>query len=300
MNNLETPIKAEASGSKDEKPVSNHFFAARILAKIKTNKMAPKPRWQFLLKNYVVWLAGLLALLIGAAAVSVMIYLFKYNDWEIYEQTHKTLAEFFLLTLPYFWFIFLGFFVFVVYYNLKHTKHGYRYPLSVVILAPIALSIILGSGFFLIGWGERIDNVLGRQAPLYDRVINRQLAFWFNPEEGRLTGVVVDFAEGEEELFYLIDPAGNHWEISRQIDQTLIDQALNKHLREFLEVGGPVNLIGQIITDGKFQAKTIKPLMPGRGFFMRPKIRERHPDCFENNCRPPRPPFKISPQNLEK
>ena len=265
MDNLENQL-----------PTNRPSFAARILARIKTNKISPKPRWQFLLKNYVIWLAGILSLVIGAAAVSVLIYLFRHNNWDIYDQTHKSLWEFFLLTLPYFWFIFLGFFVFVVYYNLKHTKHGYRYPLYAIVLISVVFSFILGSGFFLIGWGEKIDNVLGRQAPFYGQVLNRQLTFWFNPAEGRLAGVVVDLRDNKS--FYLVDPTGDNWEIFYRAD---------RQSPEFLKIGEPVNLIGQIIEDNKFQAEIIRPLMPGREFFKRPEIRDRHPECFTGNCLPP-------------
>lgn len=278
---MENP-EIQSSTKSLESASAKQSLATRILARIKTNKISPKPRWQFLLKNYVVWSAGILSLIIGAAAVSVLIYLFKYNNWDIYDQTHKSLWEFFLLTLPYFWFVFLGLFVFVVYYNLKHTKHGYRYPLYAIILTPIALSVILGSGFFLIGWGEKIDNVLGRQAPLYNHLINRQLAFWFNPEEGRLAGIVVYLAEGGEEIFYLIDPAGDNWKISNRFDQRP-----DQRFPEFLKIGEPVNLVGRIIAEGEFQAAIIRPLMPGREFFKRPEIRDRHPECFTGNCLPP-------------
>lgn len=243
-------------------------LVARILAQIKNNKLAPKPRWRFLLKNYMVWLSGVAALLVGAAAVSVMIYLFKYNDWEVCRQTHKSLAEFFLLTLPYFWLLFLGFFVFVIYYNLKHTKHGYRYPLYALILVSVAASIILGSGFFLMGWGEKIDDILGRRMPFYGQVMNRQMAFWFNPEEGRLTGIVVDLPD-ERGYFYLVDPVGGNWQILSLRD---------RRRPEFLLEGQPVNLIGQVLSDYQFQAEMVRPLISGKEF-----LRKKH-SCPNNAC----------------
>lgn len=261
-------------------------LVARILAQIKNNQLAPKPRWRFLLKNYMVWLSGAVALLVGAAAVSVMIYLFKYNDWEVCRQTHKSLAEFFLLTLPYFWLIFLGFFVFVIYYNLKHTKHGYRYPLYALILVSIAASVILGSGFFLMGWGEKIDDILGRRMPFYGQVMNRQMSFWFNPEEGRLTGVVIDLPD-ERGYFYLVDPVGGNWQILSLRD---------RRRPEFLLEGQPVNLIGQVLSGYQFQAEMVRPLVSGKEF-----LRKKHA-CPSNACPfsrdhfpqfgpPPRPAF---------
>lgn len=248
-------------------------FDQKLVAKIKENNIAPKPRWHFLLKNYVIWAVGLLALLIGAAAVSVMIYLFKYNGWEIREGIHKSLWEFFLLTLPYFWIIFLGLFVFILYYNFKHTKHGYRYPVWFMIMASILSSIILGSFFFLAGLGEKIDNVLGERAPLYNTVINRHLDFWFNPAEGRLIGIVTE--RDDDQGFTIIDPRGDSWQVTVQPDIRSVD----------LRVDQPVDLIGRILDSNQFEAEIIRPLLPGRGFLSRPKARGNH--CPPDGCRPP-------------
>ncbi|MCX6794602.1 MAG: hypothetical protein NTY31_01190 [Candidatus Falkowbacteria bacterium] len=266
-------------------------FDQKLTEKIKEAKIAPKPRWHFLLKDYVVWVAGALALLIGAAAVSVMIYLLKNNGWELREETHKSVIEFFLLTLPYFWIIFLGIFVFILYYNLKHTKKGYRYPVWLIALAGVLSSIILGSIFFLFGLGQRIDNVLGQSAPLYEIVMNRQLSFWFNPEEGRLAGIII--SEVDDGNFYLVDSAGDDWQVLGR------NSGSDSRSPDFLKAGEPINLIGQILEDKKFRADIIRPLVPGRGFFTRPKIRQNRAHCFDDICLPPLPPSaNMIPGNL--
>lgn len=266
-------------------------FDQKLVEKIKEEKIAPKPRWHFLLKNNVVWAIGILSLLIGAAAVSVMIYLLKYNGWELQEQTHKSLWEFFLLTLPYFWIIFLGIFIFILYYNLKHTKKGYRYPVWFIAISGILSSVILGSVFYLLGLGQKIDNVLGERAPLYETVINRQIFFWFKPEEGRLAGIIA--SEVVDGNFYIVDPEGNTWQISSSADSD------DSHFLDFLKAGEPVNLIGQITDDSKFRADVIRPLVPGRGFFARPKIRNNRNRCFNDACHPPLPPeATLTPEGL--
>ena len=247
-------------------------FDEKLVAKIKQEKIAPKPRWHFLLKDYVIRITGTISLMIGAGAVSVMIYLFKYNGWEIQEKTNKSLWEFFLLTLPYFWIIFLGLFIFILYYNLKHTKSGYRYPLWFIIISSILASVILGSVFFLFGLGEKIDNILGEQAPFYNTVINRHLDFWFNPEEGRLTGIVS--AENDDRNFEIIDPKGDTWQIIAG------PQVLSTELIKLKE---PVDLVGHVLDNSQFQADIIRPLRPGRGFLSRPHGRGNGP-CRSGDC----------------
>lgn len=252
----------------------------KILNKIKDGHMSPKPRWQFLLKNYVVWLIGILALLIGAASVSVMIYLFRFNDWEIYEETHKSLAEFFLLTLPYFWIIFLALFVFIVYYNLKHTKRGYRYPLYIVILAPVSLSIFLGTIFFTLGCGEKIDSILGSQAPFYDIVINRHVDFWSQPGEGRLAGLII--SEPSDSHFILLDRNQKEWTVILETENFLSPV-------EAVVIGQPVHLLGEVVGENEFQTVRVIPARGGQGFL-------RHLDNCPGNCRL-RQNFRPAPPN---
>lgn len=257
---------------KNDQPPASGNFNARLLEKIKEEKMTPKPRWQFLLKDYVVWTSGLVALLIGAAAISVMIYLFKYNDWDLYELAHKTFAEFFLLTLPYFWFIFLVFFFLVIYYNFRHTKGGYRYPFYIIAVGSIAASVILGFSFYAVGLGEKIDDVLGRKAPFYDQFINRNLDFWSNPEEGRLAGLIV--SSSEDGYLVLVDRQSGEWIVTRHFEVG----------QPFFEVmiGQPVRMIGQQIGDHEFQAVRFWPMVPAHGFF----------DRVHDRPRPPLPPFE--------
>ena len=264
---------------------NNAGFENKLLAKLKDEKINPKPRWQFLFKKNIIWLSGILALIIGAAAVSVMIYLFKFNDWEIYDQTKKSFGEFFLLTLPYFWFIFLGLFVFIVYYNLKHMEKGYHYSTLLLLSASVVLSIFLGAVFYAAGMGAELDNVLGRRAPFYDQVINRQVGFWSQPEEGRLSGLVI--AENNRGEFLLIDRGQEEW---------LVEAAgAEIYPGGIVAAGQPLNLLGEKIDKQTFRAKKILPVNAGKNFFhrfkgkgpMRPgRLPANSAPFFESDLRP--------------
>lgn len=259
-------------------------FDQKLVDKIKHDNITPRPRWHFLLKDYVVRITGTLALLVGSAAVSVMIYLFKYNDWEMQEETHKTLLEFFLLTLPYFWLILLALFIFLLYYNLKHTKRGYRYPVWFIAGAAFLVSVILGGVFYLAGLGEKIDVVLGEKAPLYEKVINRHFDFWFNPAEGRLIGVVL--SKDDERAFVILDPGGSEWQVTCKDERFPIEE---------LRIKQPVNLIGSVIGDNEFQAEVIRPVRPGGGFWLRPRPRMKRA-CQTDACPLPPPPGFPTPR----
>lgn len=250
-------------------------FAEKLIEKIKTEKIEPRPRWHFLLKNYFIWLFGVLSLIFGALGTSVIIYLFKYNNFDLVVKSDKVLS-FLIISIPYFWFFFLLIFIFIIYYNFKHTKKGYRYKPVFIILAAIIFSILLGEIFFLAGLGKKIDDILGAKARFYKEMFNPQLDFWFSPEEGRLAGIII-FDNNKPGL---LDPSGNYWElISNDI-----------FLEQFFSSGQPVNIIGQISKDKDdvFEVRQIKNARSGQEFMRRFRDFRKNGQCFKGDC--PLPP----------
>lgn len=238
--------------------IEDKKFIQEILGKIKKEKIAPKPKWFFLLKNYVVWFLGFLSLLIGGIAFSVIIYLVRYNDWDIYEQLDENFISFILLTMPYFWILFLALFIYIVLYNIKHTKKGYRYSLPLILSGNIVVSMILGVLFYKIGISQALDDVLGENAPLYSKIINRQMDYWSQPKEGRLSGLVVDVVEGEK--FTLVDFGQKEWNINNKIDTGMME----------IKLGAPIRVLGKMISDDIFEAEMVLPPgKPGGGLFRR-------------------------------
>jgi hypothetical protein len=237
----------------------NQEFGPKLLEKIKEEKIAPKPRWQFLLQKYVVWAAGIISLIVGGLATSVIIYFINDNNSSIYQKMDGSWLKFIFLTLPYFWLIFLAFFIFVFYYNLKHSGKGYRYPVVAMAAASIFLSLFFGVIFFQLGVGRLIDDLLGESSPLYSQVLNRQMTFWNAPDEGRLTGLVV--AQTSDSEFILLDIDREAWQVEAESDRYFLPGIIN--------IGKPIRIIGIKIGDNIFQARDIMPVGPGRRFFHR-------------------------------
>ncbi len=248
-------------------------FGEELLHKIKDEKLQPKPRWQFLLKDYVVWVVGILSLLMGAVAMSLIFYMSRYEDLSVYNRAGGQLWEILFLIVPFFWVICLALFIFVVLYNVKHTKKGYRYPLPIILSIIIGASVILGGAFYAVGFGEKIDDELGKRAPLYDRVINPRVDFWSRPEKGRLMGMIVSKINDNE--YVLVDRERGEWYIMTTEVKQLADDGI--------KIGRPVRLLGKIESEHKFKVREILTMMPGKGFFehMGPP-----PQFLDNNIRP--------------
>lgn len=238
--------------------IQDNNFGEKLLETIKEKHILPKPRWQFLFKNYVIWTIGAFALFIGAIATSLIIYMLRTDDWEVYKKIDNGLWEFVLLAIPFFWVFILALFVMVVYFNFKKTKKGYRFSAPVILLTAIIFSILLGTIFYVSGMGKEIDDILGQKAPLYDRLINPHMNFWFMPEAGRFSGLVVK--KIDEDKFTVVDRPGKEW--------SLIISDVNK-LKFPVMIGMPIRAIGEKISENEFEAKEILPVGPGRGFYRR-------------------------------
>lgn len=239
-------------------------FDKRLIGKIKEEKLNPKPRWQFLFKNYVIWLSGLLSLMVGAAAIAVMIYLFQNNDWELVPQLG--FWELFVITLPYFWIVFLGLFIFILNYNFRHTERGYRYPIWMIAGGSVVASLALGGLLYAGGWGEKIDNTLAA-APYYDRFINRNVVYWHKPEGGRLAGVVEE-AGADGRTVTIIDPLGRRWEV------------VATSMPAMPRPGEPVKVLGRPLEDGRFEVRMIRPMHAGRAYMLSRPMPPGHPRDF--------------------
>ncbi len=226
-------------------------LSEKVLKMIKKDKIKPKPRWEFLLKNYVIWLAGFMALLIGGLATAVIIHMFKNNDWDVYKYINDSLAGFIFVTLPYFWLVFLGIFIFVIYYNFKHTRTGYRYQLSTLVVAVIFISVILGSLFYQLGLGRAVDDVLGDKLPLYRQFLNQRQKIWRQPERGLLAGVVTAINAPND--FYLRDFGGQQWYVfGREAD--IFGPVM-------IAPGNSLKIVGDIVGEMEFRAEIIGPFI---------------------------------------
>ena len=233
-----------------------------VFDRIKEGHIAPKPKWHFLLKDSVVWVLGVLALLIGMVATSVTMYLLAYNDWTVYEEMSESFLSVVILSMPYFWLIIFALFIVVVYYNIKHTKKGYKLSLPIIIVVCVSASLLGGGFLFAAGAGQAIDDVLSEKISIYHKVLNPHADMWNMPSEGRLAGLVV--RKIDDSNFILVDIRRREWELN----------CLAPCIAGMLEVGRPTKVLGQI--EGEvFKASQVMNMGPGRGQFMRPHFKNR-------------------------
>lgn len=227
-------------------------ISEKVLNEIREKKIEPKPRWQFLLKDYLVWSAFTASVIVGAVSFSVIMFVFLSNDWNLYQYLRINPLEHFVFSLPYLWVIFLLLFLALAYYNYKHTQSGYRYETYAIFGISILASIMLGLLFhFAFGIGERIDTALASNLPLYSRIhayCNRQ-NIWSQPEKGLLAGEIKRIAEDDE--FELEDFKGFVWQVEKD-EKALMPGGY------LIIAGKRVKLIGEKKAEKLFRAREIR------------------------------------------
>jgi uncharacterized membrane protein len=224
-------------------------IAKQVLEKIKEEKMKPKPRWEFIFKEYFLWFLAGLSLLVGSLAVAVIIHMIKNNDWDLSGDASSGLLSFIFTTLPYFWLILLLIFTVLSYYNFKNTKSGYRLHFRLLISASILSSVFLGILFFNLGLGREIDKVFSANLPFYENFFLYRGRVWLNPERGFLAGKITSDVVNQE--FELMDLRDKVWLVHGQ--NCFVSPRVN--LKKF----EAVKIMGKKINDYDFVASQIRP-----------------------------------------
>lgn len=188
-------------------------ISKKIFKKIKEKHLEPKPRWQFLLKDSLLWLGFGVLVVIGSLAFSVVVFMLTDKDWDLYLYVNRSFWNLLLVNLPYVWLICLGLFWLLSFYNFKHTKGGYRYQPWIIFSGSIATSFVLGALFFYTGLGQQVDEILARNVPQYCQMMFPEKTLWQQPDKGLLLGRVVEMKDGDN--FILRDTDNMLWTIQR-------------------------------------------------------------------------------------
>ncbi len=220
----------------------------RVLEKIEKENLKPIPRWHFILKSSFMWILFGINLVLGVVGISIIIYLFANNDAIAEVSLVSNFWERILLIVPIIWILLTALFIWIAYYNFKHTEGGYRFTAFKILSLNILITLVLGFVVYISGSAGHINNLLSRYIPCYSSTFDTRTMVWMRPEEGYLAGYIqkVDVFQLE-----LRDLNGNVW----VVDFTGADVKPVVVLKE----GERVKLVGEATTDKIFVASEIRP-----------------------------------------
>lgn len=218
-------------------------LADSILDRIEQDEIAPTPRWRFLCHEYSIWGLWIASVVIGAAAVSVMIFVSLHAGYAFYEATHDSAWEFFLEVLPFVWVLVLVAMVALAYYNIRHTRKGYRYPLWQLIISSLLLSLVGGGALHAAGLGYLIDKKLSENMPMVRTLTGVEHKMWQNPGKGRMVGTFSGFVEENQTEASFTSVDGTEWVID-------VSELMPKDI-DLLVSGEKVRLLGMAASDNE-------------------------------------------------
>ncbi len=220
----------------------------KIINKIKETELKPRERWQFQLREFLVWFGLSLIVALAALAFATVIFNFANADWMMRRQLGLGMGRFIFMSMPYVWLLILVGLIGVSYYAFRQTKNGYQYALPLIAVIIILLSIIFGwmSHRYLMS-GRWIESGAQKHMPMYQMMTRPRQAVWMNPEKGFLIGQVISsFVDNE---FKLSDINRKVWLVS--CDECLMPSGVKLNERD------KVKIIGEKIDENNFIAEEV-------------------------------------------
>ncbi len=150
----------------------NDHLTDSILKKIEEQRLAPTPRWQFLLTRTAFWVLAILSVVIGGVAFGVADYVFFDNDGINLSSLQDAPIHDIALSIPYLWLAVLGIFTYIAYKGFRKTRSGYRYTTVMVLCSSVVASVVLGMSLNAVDFGQSVHTYLLSHATFYDALIH--------------------------------------------------------------------------------------------------------------------------------
>lgn len=230
----------------------------KLLERIKESRNQPIPKWQFVVKRTLIWLLFFLAVIAGALAFAVILFSLRETGFWALQHANHSGIELFLSILPFFWLVFLLIFLVIAIYSVQFSAKGYKMALSKWVGYSAAISIVLGTVFYLGGGGQWIENTFAANASFYESVQEKKMRIWVQPDDGYLAGKILLVAP---EYFELQDFEGRLWNIT--YENAFIAPIVQLTKEE------AVKIVGEKTGTSAFKADEIRPWQ-GRGKSRRP------------------------------
>jgi hypothetical protein len=220
----------------------------KIIEKIRSDKIKPIPKYRFMLKAIMIWSGFSLFILVGAIAFSIILYSIQQNSFDLLNHISHSTLEFFLALIPLVWLITLLLFLAASMWTIRYSKRGYKIGQGKWLAYSTAVSIALGTLFFISGGANWVENSFANKIELYESVEERKINIWNNPDEGNLAGMILTI---EKDILNIRDFNQMEWSID-------ISSAFIAHM-VVLEPGEKIKIIGTRTAEHAFKAQEIRP-----------------------------------------
>lgn len=212
----------------EEKISSHKDLKEAVLHRLEKEKIEPRSRLYWLSHEYALWGAWGVTILLGAASLAVLSFVSLHISYALYEATHDNFLTFFIDSLPYVWLAAFGVMILAAHFNLRHTKHGYRYSVVMVAGSSVGFSVLGAGALHFLGAGYYLDRVLGEVVTSYESRVEFEEKIWQKPALGRLVGRLNEVGDSETaQKAVFVDIDDHHWDLElsqiRERDRALLE-----------------------------------------------------------------------------
>lgn len=230
-----------------------------IIDRIRKEGVKPIPKSYFKLKNISLWLLFIFGVFIGAIAFSIILFSIQQTDFDLLSHIRHSKLEFLLALLPFFWIVLLIIFLTLSILGIKNSRRGYKHSPSKLVGVSTALSVLLGTLFFITGGAQKLERAFAIRVSIYKSIEEKKTKIWSMPEEGYLSGEIQSVSD---DTLYILDFKNNEWRIL--YGAAFIPPVVS------LEQGEKLKFIGKIVSKAIFRADDLLP-WGGRGMRERMK-----------------------------
>jgi hypothetical protein len=220
----------------------------KLVKRIMEEQPEPVQKWRYVFKNKSVWIAFSLAVVLGALSFSVILFAIQQTDFDIISHMSHSPLELLLGLLPFLWIIFLIISILVAMYTLRFSRKGYKFTFTRLVGYSAALSILVGTIFFISGGARKLEQAFAIHVSIYQSIQEKKILLWSMPEEGYLAGEIENV---EMNSLLIKDFEGKSWIVYYK-DAFIPPVVL-------LERNEIVKLIGHMDNDREFTASEVRP-----------------------------------------
>jgi len=222
--------------------------SSKLIEAIKEKQIMPIPKWRFILKDTAIWILFFMSVIFGALAFSIILFAIQQADFDLVSQMSGSWDKMIMGLVPLIWIIGLVICIVIAILSIKNSKKGYRFSAIALVGYGTALSILIGTLFFISGGAHWLENIFAKNISPYESVEERKTRVWSNPGEGFLSGTIISVRDS---TFELTDLKGKAWEIN--FAHSDIVPAVS------IEEGEKIKMTGLMTSDDTFRADMIRP-----------------------------------------
>jgi hypothetical protein len=220
----------------------------KLLEKIQDRQVRPIPRWHYQLKDVTTWAAFVICVLFGALAFSVVLFAIQQADFNMVSHMSHSAGELLLVLVPVFWIVSLVIFLVFAIFSLQKSRKGYKFTSLSMLGFSTALSMLLGTVFFISGGALWLEHSFATHVGNYESVNERKMRVWSAPQNGSLSGTILS---ASDDTFELEDFNGKTWII--EYKEADIVPAVG------ISDGELIKMTGEMTSDHTFKADKIRP-----------------------------------------